>query len=162
MMKYTARCRYTPPRHLHTSKCRVSIWLSVICCRSAVVAEFQLPYVNTFVRSVRLKLESSTKFNNCAKSTCLNVQLCEIRCLKVEIRTRPHVQLFITDIMSQMLSAVVALSQAVLSADLNFHHYWFGHGFRLLGRGFRITALNSVFRQVDLACSLDFVGFTDR
>jgi len=36
-------------------------------------------------------------------------------------------QLVITDIMSQMLSAFIALSLFVLSVD--FHHYWLGGGF---------------------------------
>jgi len=77
-------------------------------------------------------------------------------------RTHTPTQLFVTEIMSEMLSAVVALSLFVLSADLNFHHYWFGgecHGFRRLGRGFRTTALDFCIQAGGFSIFIGFRGF---
>jgi len=50
--------------------------------------------------------------------------------------------LMYVSITSQMLSAFVALSLCFLSVDFNFYNYSFGGGFRLLLRGFRISALD--------------------
>ena len=71
-------------------------------------------------------------------------------------------QLLITDIMSQMLSAFMALSLFVLSVDFNFYHYLFGGGFRrfqLLGSGFHTTAHDSDIQARGFSIFIGHHGF---
>jgi len=78
------------------------------------------------VRSIRLKIGIHT-INELQQICEIHlarhrnpVQLCEIHCLKVEILYAHATQLFVTDIMSQMLSAVVSLLLFVLYVDFSF------------------------------------------